>query len=318
MGVIRGICISEKRGCAKKQIQKAVLVPDWGIEGDAHAGTWHRQVSLLSYEKIAEFREKGADIGFGSFGENLIVEGYDLRRLPVGSRLKIGDAILEITQIGKDCHDHCAIYSSMGDCIMPREGIFAKVVSGGEIKVADEAEVLPADPGRRLTAAVITLSDSSARGEREDVSGPLLAKELQAAGYEVIETLLLPDEQEQIEEQLIRLADKRQVNLIMTTGGTGFSVRDVTPEATLAVATRNAPGIAEAIRAGSMQMTKRAMLSRGASVIRNQTLIVNLPGSPKAVRESLALVLDGLEHGILILTGRAFGCGEHHDEGGTV
>ena len=132
--------------------------------------------------------------------------------------------------------------------------------------------------------------------------------ELKREGYEIIETLILPDELSLIKKNLIRLSDQRQVNLIITTGGTGFSERDCTPEATMAVATRNAPGIAEAIRAGSMQMTRRAMLSREASVIRNKTLIVNLPGSPKAVKESLGFVIDQLEHGIRILTGRDSEC----------
>ena len=132
--------------------------------------------------------------------------------------------------------------------------------------------------------------------------------ELKREGYEIIETLILPDELSLIKKNLIRLSDQRQVNLIITTGGTGFSERDCTPEATMAVATRNAPGIAEAIRAGSMQITRRAMLSREASVIRNKTLIVNLPGSPKAVKESLGFVIDQLEHGIRILTGRDSEC----------
>lgn len=192
---------------------------------------------------------------------------------------------------------------------MPREGIFAKVINGGELKVGDDIELLPFDNNKALTAAVITLSDKGYAGEREDKSGPLLTEELVKAGYEIVETLILPDDKEMIVTNLKRLADQRQVNLIMTTGGTGFSPRDCTPEATLEVATRNAPGIAEAIRAGSMQITKRAMLSREASVIRNQTLIVNLPGSPKAVKESLDIVLDQLEHGIKILLGRDGECG---------
>ncbi len=160
------------------------------------------------------------------------------------------------------------------------------------------------------TAAVITLSDKGAAGERSDRSGPLIAARLQAAGYRVEAMLMLPDDRRKLETELIRLADEVAVDLIVTTGGTGFSQRDQTPEATLAVATRNAPGIAEAIRYGSMQITKRAMLGRGASVIRNQTLIVNLPGSPKAVQESLDLVVDQLEHGIQILKGDIGECGK--------
>ena len=308
MGIIRGICISERRGTRKTEVPEAKLKRNWGIEGDAHGGNWHRQVSLLSLEKIKEFRKKGADVDFGAFGENLIVEGFDFSSLPVGSRFRIGDAELEMTQIGKECHSHCAIYQTMGDCIMPREGVFAEVRKPGRIRVGDEILLLPEDPDRPLTAAVITLSDKGAAGQREDKSGPVIVEELQKAGYKVIETLLLPDDMEKIKAQLIRLSDQRQVNLILTTGGTGFSERDCTPEATLSVATRNAPGIAEAIRAGSMQITRRAMLSREASVIRHKTLIVNLPGSPKAVKECLDLVLDQLDHGIRILTGRDKEC----------
>lgn len=308
MGTIKGICISHIRGIQKSEVAEADLKVDWGIVGDAHAGNWHRQVSLLSYEKIQEFKEKGAEIVPGAFGENLIVEGYDFRNLPVGSRLAIGEAELEITQIGKECHNHCEIYKAMGDCIMPREGVFAKVIKSGHITLGDTITLLPDNPDRLLTAAVITLSDKGAAGLREDKSGPIIVDELKREGYEIIETLILPDELSLIKKNLIRLSDQRQVNLIITTGGTGFSERDCTPEATMAVATRNAPGIAEAIRAGSMQITRRAMLSREASVIRNKTLIVNLPGSPKAVKESLGFVIDQLEHGIRILTGRDSEC----------
>ena len=142
MGKIIGICISEKRGTAKHEIEEAILAKDWGIQGDAHAGHWHRQVSLLSYEKIEKFRKKGADIGLGAFGENLIVSGYDFRSLPVGTRFRCGDAILEMTQIGKECHSHCEIYKRMGECIMPREGVFAVVLEGGTIRKGDNLEIM--------------------------------------------------------------------------------------------------------------------------------------------------------------------------------
>ena len=308
MGTIKGICISEKRGTIKVPVPEAVLIPDHGIAGDAHAGRWHRQVSLLSYEKIEAFRARGAEVDFGAFGENLIVEGYDLAKVPVGSRFYAGEAVLELTQIGKECHTHCQIYQRMGDCIMPREGVFTEVIKGGTIKVGDEIRLELPDENAPLTAAVITLSDKGAAGEREDKSGPVITEALTKAGYRIIETLILPDDQKGLEQQLIRLSDQRQVNLILTTGGTGFSPRDTTPEATIAVATRLAPGIAEAMRAGSMAITPRAMLSREASVIRNQTLIVNMPGSPKAVRECLDIILDQLDHGIRILLGRTGEC----------
>ena len=308
MGKIQAICVSERRGTKKHEVLRAELKEKWGIVGDAHAGDWHRQVSLLSQEKIDEFRSKGADIAYGDFGENLVVEGFDLAALPTGTRLKIGSVVLEVTQIGKECHRHCEIYQRMGECIMPREGIFARVLHGGCIEKGDAVEQIPAEGGQPYTAAVITLSDKGYAGEREDRSGPTVREMLLEDGYEVVETLILPDEQEMLEYELKRLADSRQVHLILTTGGTGFSKRDITPEATIAVCDRMARGIAEAIRAYSMTITKRAMLSRGESGIRKGTLIVNLPGSPKAVKEALEYILPELKHGLGILSGREGEC----------
>ena len=145
MGKITGICISEKRGVQKHLITEANIVCDWGIEGDAHGGKWHRQISLLSQEKVDAFKAKGADIHPGSFGENLIVEGFDFSAMPVGTRFVIGDVVLEMTQIGKECHHGCQIFQKMGECIMPREGVFAKVLHGGKIKAGDEMIVLAAE-----------------------------------------------------------------------------------------------------------------------------------------------------------------------------
>lgn len=307
-GVVKAICISDKRGVEKKAIQEGHFLVDFGIEGDAHGGKWHRQVSLLSYDKVKAFNERGADVGDGAFGENLVVEGLDFRSLPVGTRLYAGTAELVMTQIGKECHSHCAIYHRMGECIMPKEGVFAEVVREGIIRPGDEMRIELPSGSRPLTAAVITLSDKGARGERKDESGPAAREMLEQAGYQVVEMLLIPDEPEVLKTQLIRLADGRQVDLVLTSGGTGFSLRDQTPEATMAVADRNAPGIAEFIRYQSMQITDRAMLSRGVSVIRGRTLIVNLPGSPKAVKESLGFILGSLEHGIRVLRGSAAEC----------
>jgi len=308
MGKLRAICISEKRGTEKTEVPEAEIKKEWGICNDAHGGNWHRQISLLSAEKIDEFRSRGADIANGAFGENLIIEGYDLRALPVGTRFRIGEVLLELTQIGKECHSHCEIYKRMGDCIMPREGVFAVVIEEGHIKKGDPVTVLPASADRPFTAAVITLSDKGAAGEREDKSGPLIVSMLEEAGYDVVEAMLLPDERGPLEYQMKRLADQRQVSLILTTGGTGFSERDITPEATKAVCDRMAGGIAEAIRGYSMTITKRAMLSRAESGIRKKTLIVNLPGSPKAVKEALEFVLPELAHGLGILRGEVKEC----------
>ena len=308
MGEIKAICISERRGTAKHPVETARLLEGYGIEGDAHGGNWHRQVSLLGLEKIEDFRKRGAKVEFGAFGENIVAEGIDFRRLPVGSWIGMGEAVLELTQNGKECHTHCAIYHSVGDCIMPREGVFARVLKGGIIRVGDRVEVLERETPFPWQAAVITLSDKGAAGERKDESGPAIAARLRENGYEVVETILLADDRERLENTLIRLADQRQLDLILTTGGTGFSPRDITPEATLAVAHRQAPGIAEAIRAASMNITPRAMLGRGVSVIRGKTLIINLPGSPKACQESMDVFLDTIPHAMGLLRGRVQDC----------
>ena len=306
-GIVKAVCISLKRGTAKKNIHESELIKDFGIKNDAHGGNWHRQISLISAEKILQFNKSGGNVKDGDFGENLIVEGIDFKSLPVGTLLKCNESVLEISQIGKDCHSHCEIFKRVGDCIMPREGVFAKVIKGGYIK---EGDVMTAEINKekKLTAAVITLSDKGSTGQRVDKSGPKVKEILEENGYEVIEYILLSDDKDNISKNLIRLSDQRQVNLIITTGGTGFSNRDNTPEATTAVMTRNAPGIAEAIRFQSMKYTKRAMLSRGVSVIRNNTLIVNLPGSEKAVSESMEVIMGTVEHGIKILINEAHDC----------
>ena len=162
--------------------------------------------------------------------------------------------------------------------------------------------------GYRWKAAVVTLSDKGYAGEREDKSGPLICEMITEAGYDVEQRLLLPDEKEEIKKCLCTLCDEDGMDVVFTTGGTGFAPRDCTPEATLEAAERNAPGIAEAMRFASLKVTPRGMLSRGVSVIRGKTLILNLPGSPKAVRENLEAVLPTLDHGLAILTERAGEC----------
>ncbi|NJP39608.1 MOSC domain-containing protein [Oscillospiraceae bacterium HV4-5-C5C] len=308
MGKVVAVCTSDLKGTVKQPRSNGFFKVDWGLEGDAHAGRWHRQVSLLSADKIEAFNARGANVQPGAFGENLVVAGIDFRSLPVGTRLVCGEVLLEITQIGKDCHSHCAIYQQTGDCIMPREGVFAKVLQGGVITVGDEMTVIGRPADYPWQAAVITLSDRSARGEREDLSGPLLVRHLAGLGFEVAEQLLLPDDAKVLRHALTRLADQRQLDLILTTGGTGFAPRDITPEATLAVADRQAPGIAEAIRQASLAITPKAMLSRGASVIRGRTLIINLPGSPAACEEGLAVFADILPHALGLLRGQIRDC----------
>lgn len=143
MGVVKAVCTSSVKGVQKTEVESVILVPDFGIAGDAHAGNWHRQVSLLAQEPIDAFKARGANVQNGSFGENLIVEGLgDLKTYPLGTRFACGDAILELTQIGKECHSHCAIYYTMGECIMPHEGVFARVIKGGTVTAGTPIDVI--------------------------------------------------------------------------------------------------------------------------------------------------------------------------------
>lgn len=137
-GKIVALNISKKKGIPKSNVESVKLIEDWGIEGDVHAGKWHRQVSFLAIESIEKMRAKGLNVRPGAFAENITTEFVDIPNLHVGDILKIGEAELEITQIGKECHSKCAIYYQAGDCVMPREGIFAKVIKGGKIYLYDE------------------------------------------------------------------------------------------------------------------------------------------------------------------------------------
>lgn len=161
---------------------------------------------------------------------------------------------------------------------------------------------------RIFKAAIITASDKGSRGEREDLSGPAIKELIEPEGYEVTVYKVLPDDQKALEDEMKRIADEKLADIIFTTGGTGFSMRDVTPEATIAVSDRLVPGIPEAMRAYSMTITPKAMLSRAAAGIRKETLIVNMPGSPKAVKESLEFIIGPLRHGLEILLGEASEC----------
>ena len=159
-----------------------------------------------------------------------------------------------------------------------------------------------------FTVGIITSSDKGYRGEREDKSGQVIEEIVSQNGFKVIKKVVLPDEKDLLEKEMINMCDNLNVNLLLTTGGTGFSKRDITPEATKSVIEREALGIVEAIRFYSLQITKRAMLSRATSGIRQNTLIINLPGSPKACKEALDIVLDDVKHGIEILLGEAKEC----------
>ncbi|MBC8016487.1 MAG: MOSC domain-containing protein [Sporomusaceae bacterium] len=311
---IVAVCTSREKGMRKENVGEAKLVANWGMEGDAHAGKWHRQVSLLSDSSIEKMREigkkKGLDLVPGDFAENLTTEGLELFELPVGTYLKAGEALLEVTQIGKSCHHGCEIFKQVGSCVMPKEGIFTRVLAGGIVKAGDAIEIWQGIP-----VGIITASDKGSKGEREDQSGQEIKTLVQEIQGTVIDYRVLPDDKETLSAAMIEMIDELGVGLLLTTGGTGFSPRDITPEATLSVIERAVPGLPEAMRRESFSISPRAMLSRAVAGIRGKCLIVNLPGSPKAVRECLQIILPNLPHALHILRGTEGECGTAERKG---
>ncbi len=302
-GIIVSINISQEKGTRKKPVKQAVLVRDHGILNDAHAGQGLRQVSLLAEESVEKMRAASFQISPGDFAENFTTQGLDLLALPIDTILKIGEAELKITRIGKECHAACEIRELVGDCVMPREGVFAQVIKGGQVKVEDTIEVMTPESGKRK-AAVLTVSDSCFNGSRIDESGPLIERALEGGGWEIKEKKILPDELDVIVRQLKAWSDELKLNLVITTGGTGLSPRDQTPEATISVVERRAPGISELLRLKGLKQTPVSCLSRGEAGVRGKTLIVNLPGSPRAVREGMKILLSVLNHALEMIEGK--------------
>ena len=303
-GRITSVNSSSKKGEKKHPVSEAALVAGCGMTGDAHAGG-ERQISLLARESIDKAVASGVQLVPGDFGENITTEGIDLCSLTIGSRLLVGEeAILQISHIGKTCETPCSIGQRLGECIMPREGMFAKVVRGGRISVGDSVEL-----STLKAAAVLTSSDRCARGEAEDRSGPILVDTAKELGFALADYTILPDEECELSAHMRYLADRCAVDLILTTGGTGFSPRDRTPEATLAVLESPADGIAEAIRYEGLRHTANACLSRAVSGLRGRTLIVNLPGSARAVEQSLPLLRGILPHALEIIRAEVSDCG---------
>jgi molybdopterin adenylyltransferase len=311
-GRIEAICTSERRGVRKQAVQSAELRAEHGIVGDVHAGAWHRQVSLVGLEDLDAFRrEGGLELEPGAFAENLVVSGLDLRSLGLGSRLRLGSgARLSITQLGKACHHRCAIFHQTGDCIMPRLGLFARVLGGGAISVGDEVTLEEAIPRTTIQAVVITVSDRCAAGAATDTTGPKVAALVrESMGAHLYATEIQPDGKTGLAERLRHYADGHNIDVVITAGGTGPSPRDETPEAVREVVERLTPGFDEAMRHASLASTPLAMLSRACSGIRGSTLILSLPGSERAATENLRAVLPALPHCISKLRGDAADCG---------
>ncbi|MCK4244483.1 MAG: molybdenum cofactor biosynthesis protein [Candidatus Omnitrophica bacterium] len=301
MGKIKSIYLGAQKGELKKKVNQANLRKEYGIIGDVHAGAGSRQISLLAEESIAQLRSRDEKIGAGNLMENLRTSGIELTSLLIGTKLKIDKTVLlEVTEIGKHSPQSEKVFAMPQGCLMPLDGIFARVLSGGMIKEGDTIKIVADTP---ITAGILIISDRSARGERPDKTGSLIAKGLNEIKITPVRYKIIPDEEEYISLVLSSWTDEGGVDLIVTSGGTGFFSRDVTPEATKRILDKEAGGLAEMMRTEGAKRTKRAYLSRGVAGIRKKTLIVNLPGNPQGARESLEIISPILSHAIKVIKG---------------
>jgi len=299
---VKSLNISENKGTKKKPVPEIEL-NELGLVGDSHAGSWHRQVSLLGLESYERFVEQvGRMLDPGDFAENITTEGVELKDAKILDRFVSDSLEMEVTQIGKKCHFGCEIIKEAGACIMPKEGIFCRVIKGGIIKPEHTFDYVP----RSINIRVVTLSDRASAGEYEDLSGPEIEK-LLSAGFETthwrveIDRILIPDDADLL-KQTIEQA-QGEVDVIFTTGGTGIGPRDITPDVVGPMLDRELPGVMEFIRMKHGERLPSALLSRSVAGTIGNMLIYTLPGSVKAVREYTEEILRILPHSLLMLHG---------------
>jgi len=289
--------LSEKVGTYKVPVDEATLDAR-GLVGDAHAGDWHRQVSMLGKASVERFTAKtGREVCPGEFAENLLIDGADLAEACILDRFRIGGVELVVTQIGKKCHgDDCVIFREVGQCVMPSEGVFCRVVSGGTVRAGDAGEHLP----KTLDIRVITLSDRAEAGRYEDRSGPAVRTCLEEFFAETrwrlaVENVLLPDDADRLAAELAAARDAG-ADAVFTTGGTGVGPRDVTPEVVTAFCDKLVPGITEHIRLKYGADKPNALLSRSVAGLAGTMQVYALPGSVRAVNEYTTEILKTFEH----------------------
>jgi len=295
---------SEKKGTLKMPVD-SIQLTEIGVVGDAHSGKWHRQVSLLATESIAKFSEEaGRNIKYGEFAENITTEGLLLHECRPLDRFRNDEVELEVTQIGKKCHgDNCAIFREVGNCVMPKEGVFARVIRSGNLKAGDQLEYIP----KIINIHIITLSDRASAGEYADKSGPQI-KNLAETFFSGIKrqtiftNQLIPDDPKKL-SLLIKSAILQDADVIFTTGGTGIGPRDFTPETVRSILDKEIPGIMELIRVKYGMEKPAALLSRGVAGVAGKTLIYTLPGSVKAVSEYCNEILPTIEHSMYMIEG---------------
>lgn len=294
---IASVNISTAKGGSKSPTAEASVRANYGIEGDAHAGPWHRQVSILSSEEIAAFAQKKQRvIKPGAFAENLTSKGLTLSQVAVFDRIRIGTVEMEITQIGKECHSGCAIAREVGNCIMPEVGVFGRVLSGGTIRAGMTATFIP----RLLQVVVLTLSDRAYQKIYEDRSGPKIEECVQKyfqtrRDHLAVTRRLIPDEPSMLENELTQ-ALHAGVDLVVTTGSTGVGPRDIAPEVTTRFCDKLIPGIMEYIRMKFGMEKPGVFLSRGVAGVKGTMLLLNCPGSVRGAEEYIGAFLPLLDH----------------------
>jgi molybdenum cofactor synthesis domain-containing protein len=301
---IISVNVSEQKGTIKKPAGQIELT-HIGVKDDAHAGHWNRQVSLLGTESIEKFeKDASRKVMPGEFAENITTTGMEIWKSHPLDRFTAGDIELEVTQIGKECHGtSCAIFKEVGNCVMPKEGIFCRVLSPGILTAGMVLEYHP----KKYRVMLITLSDRASAGDYEDRSGPRL-KELLEAHFDSgglfteISTFLIPDDRHKLEE-LLHKAKEELIDLVITTGGTGIGPRDFTPDVVGPLLDKEIPGIMEFIRMKYGANKPAALLSRSVAGVMGKSLVFTLPGSVKAVNEYMSEITASLMHMIYMLNG---------------
>jgi molybdenum cofactor synthesis domain-containing protein len=293
--------ISTEKGTIKKPVAQIEL-NDYGVKDDAHAGSWHRQVSMLGTESFKKFSEiAGRKIAFGEFAENITTEGMELFKTTPLDRFSNHEIELEVTQIGKKCHgDSCAIFREVGNCVMPKEGIFARVIRGGNLKAGDVLEYHP----KIFKTLIITLSDRASKGEYADKSGPKVKEALETfaafSNFKLsIENVVIADDASELKN--IITGAKKSYDFIFTTGGTGIGPRDITVDVIKPMLDKEIPGIMDMIRMKYGMEKPNALISRSIAGLIGNSMIFVLPGSIKAVHEYMSEITKILQHLVLML-----------------
>lgn len=300
---VLSVNISEQKGTVKHPVD-TILLGDHGISGDAHAGPWNRMVSMLGIESVRRFEEQaGRKIEFGEFAENITTEGLELFHAQPMDRFYLGEVVLEVTQIGKKCHgDNCAIYREVGNCVMPKEGIFCRVIAKGSL----QAGVTGTYEQKVFKVLVVTLSDRASQGVYEDRSGPEIENRLTeyfSAKGRPVEILkkVISDDAAALEQ--ILKENKSVCDFIFTTGGTGIGDRDITPEVVKPLLDKEIPGIMEMIRVKYGMEKPNALLSRSVAGMMGSCFVFTLPGSVRAVNEYLDEITKTMMHLVYMKNG---------------